>query len=190
METIDPIVEPNAQAHLGIGEDRGGDDRHVGHGCVPEQDREETLRDGEGDGRARLAAATAGAVVAPESDRGVAVHQREFELAGPIKIGAIRRDQALVADQLWDLGLRLEQVEPEQNRQTGREVFFHEILTRYERRTIRRLPVVNLDDYRNRSQKSRSESLRCNHDGDLERPLCPDSKTGGRTTRQNAECRN
>ena len=78
--------------HVAMGEDGGRDDGHVWQRGIAEEDGVEALGDGEGDGVRGLAAAGAGAVIAPVGGGAVRVDEGKLELAGTVEVHWRRAD--------------------------------------------------------------------------------------------------
>jgi hypothetical protein len=81
------VIEPDAQAHVGVREDSGRDGRHP---RVPEHGRIKALGHREGDGPH---------TVAPVGGSTRAVHQREAELARAVEIRAPGTHPALIVQE-------------------------------------------------------------------------------------------
>ena len=103
LETVGPVVEPDAQPDVGIGENTGGNRRHVGERGVAQQDGVDTLSNRQSHSIARLAASRAGAVIAPERGAAVAVDKRELEFPGAVEVHAIHSHATLEIDELRHL---------------------------------------------------------------------------------------
>ena len=103
LGAVGAVIEPDAQTHIGIGEDTGGHGGHVGERGVPQLHGVESLGDGESDGGGGLAARGAAAIIAPVGGAAGGADEGELELAGAVKVQGADRDAALVVQDLGHL---------------------------------------------------------------------------------------
>ena len=100
LRAVRAVIEPDAEPHIGIAEDRG---RNHLRGRIAEQDGVETVRDTDADGGSRLVAGRTRPVVAPIGHSAGSINESELELAGAVEVRGADDDAALVVDDLRDL---------------------------------------------------------------------------------------
>lgn len=101
LKAEDPIVEPDAEADIGVFEDGG---RECGHACIAKKDGVQAFDNGKRNSGGRLGTCGGGAVIAPVGDRAGAVDEGKFELTGAFEVGAVHGDATLVIDELRNGG--------------------------------------------------------------------------------------
>jgi hypothetical protein len=94
---------------------------------IAEQDGIQPLADWKGDGRSRLTASPAGAVIAPVSVGTRCIDKRKLELPRAIEIDTIDANASLVADELRDLSMEFPKGRNKKERKSENEKWIHEI---------------------------------------------------------------
>ena len=94
------VIEPHPQPDIRVVKDSRRHGGHVEKRGITQQDRVKSADHNERDGGGRLFTRVAGAVVTPKSGGAGGIHQRELELAGPVKIHPIDSDPSLMVEQL------------------------------------------------------------------------------------------
>ena len=104
LRAVHAVIEPHAQAHIGVVEDGAGDGHHVRQRGVAQQHGVKPLGDGERDRRRRLGRGGChGGVITPIGGGARPVHEGELELAGAVEVHRTDGDAALVVDELGHL---------------------------------------------------------------------------------------
>ncbi len=130
LGAVGSVIEPDAQADVGIAPDAGGERGHVRDGGIAEQDGVEALRHGERDGVGRLGAVHARTVVAPIRGGAGGVDEGELKRARAVEVdrGIAHGHATLVIDQrrhLRESHSGEKAADPEDRGQKGGVVFVH-----------------------------------------------------------------